>query len=345
MVFDNRLPNVVAFGDSNEAVFGPALQLYLSKARSFETEQIVVKFRGSSRPRNWLLASDRLHDANFGELWRTGDTPSSGPPIEEALSLATVLVEIGLGGNLLSTPKDRKSIGALVRQVLSYAPLAQIVWRGLPPATASSDGAVAERSIKLGRYQKNAILKQELMRLGLGFSVVGPVSTSASGLRRAYLDLIALHAGGPADGAEVGSPGARNYEREVLDTSEPDRVAGEQPAAGPWNEFQRGRDGMPVHVPSKAAHALLEKHVGPLGLFPFRPTAPSKSHLAEVIDPDARVRGGPPEFVWRKPEVIPRGKVVEVVEGQRGFGRVVGFGRSECWTKLSNLSFREAPSG
>ncbi len=342
VAFDNRLPNVVAFGDSNEYVFGPALQRVLSQA-GFPAEQIVVKYRESSRPRNWLRAGDPLYDSDFGELWRTRDEFDAGPPVAEALSPATVLVEIGLGGNLGLSSTEQRSVGALVQQVLRFAPRAQIVWRGVPPATASHSGAVAPPSTKLGRYERNALLKRVLSPLG--FSVVGPASGSAAGLRRAYVDLVAMHAGGPAPGdtTAVGTEAARAYERAVLqDAHDAASVAGEQPAAGPWREFVRGRDAMSVHVPSDAAIALVERHLAPLGLLPLQPPVPAPgAYATDVVVDDAYVRDGPPGFQWRKPQLIPRGTPLMVVEWRAGYGRVVGFdNRDWSWTSLANLAFR-----
>lgn len=343
VAFDNRRPNVVAFGDSNEYVFGPALRRHLVEDGGFAIEQIVVKYRTSSRPRNWLRRTDALYDGDFGELWRTLDAFPEGPPVADVMSPATVLVEIGLGGNLGLSSAEQRSIAALVEQVQRAAPNARIVWRGPPPATASHDGAVAPPAVKLARYERNAMLKRALTPLG--FTVIGPDHGSACGVARAYLDLIAMHAGGPApaDTHATGTEAAHAYERAVLANAHDGAdTRGERAAAGPWTEFVRGRDAMPVHVPSEAALAVVRRVIAPMQLFPLEPPArPPGGYAAHVVVADAWVRTGPPKFRWLEPQLIPMGTELLVLDWAEGYGLVRGFdGREWGWTALSNLRFR-----
>lgn len=350
MAFDNRLPNVVAFGDSNEYVFGPALKRWLVAAGHYPAEQIIVKYKVSSRPRNWLVTSDRLYAGDFGNLWGTRGQFAEGPPIAEALSPATALVEIGLGGNLGLTDAETRSVVALVEQVARLAPYARILWRGLPPATATNAGKVATRATKLGRYKRNAALKRTLAPAG--FALFGAQLTEghdAAVFRRAYLDLIAMHAGGPAptDTAHVGTDAALAYERSVLaSATSADAVAGEQVIRGPWTEYVRSRDDMEVHVPPAAADALVSRQLGPRGIYGLSaPSRPSGGYPADVVVHDAYIRSGPPNFRWLKPGVIPIGTPLLVQDWQGEYALVRGFdGREWGWTARSNLRFRD-PSG
>lgn len=350
MTFDNRLPNVVAFGDSNEYVFGPALKRWLVAAGHYPAEQIIVKYKASSRPRNWLVPGDRLHAGDFGNLWGTRGQFAEGPPIAEALSPATTLVEIGLGGNLGLADAEIRSVVALVEQVARLAPYARILWRGLPPATASNAGKVATRATKLGRYKRNAALKRTLAPAG--FALFGAQLTEghdAAAFRRAYLDLIAMHAGGPApsDTAHVGTDAALAYERSVLaSATSADAVAGEQVIRGPWTEYVRSRDDMEVHVPIAAADALVSRQLGPRGVYGHgAPPRPTGGYAADVVVHDAYIRGGPPNFRWLRPGVIPIGTPLLVQDWQGEYALVRGFdGRDWGWTARGNLRFRD-PSG
>jgi len=346
VAFDNRLPNVVAFGDSNEYVFGPALKRWLVAAGHYPAEQIVVKYRSSSKPRNWLMPGDRLHAGDFGNLWGTRGQFPEGPPIAEALSPATALVEIGLGGNLGLSDVEVRSVVALVDQVKRLAPYARILWRGLPPATASRSGQVATRATKLGRYKRNAALKRALAPAG--FAIFGAQLTAGhdpAAFRRGYLDLIAMHAGGPAPGdtTHVGTDAALAYERSVLaSATSADAVAGEQVICGPWNEYVCSRDAMEVHVPQAAADALVSRQLGPRGVYGHTPPQrPAGGYAADVVVNDARIRGGPPGFRWLKPGVIPIGTPLLVQDWQGEYALVRGFdGRDWGWTARSNLRFR-----
>jgi hypothetical protein len=346
VAFDNRLPNVVAFGDSNEYVFGPALKRWLVAAGHYPADQIVVKYRISSRPRNWLAPGDRLHAGDFGNLWGTRGQFPDGPPISEALSPTTALVEIGLGGNLGLSDPEARSVVALVEQVKRLAPYARILWRGLPPATASRGGQAATRATKLGRYKRNAALKRALAPAG--FAIFGAQLTTghdSATFRRGYLDLIAMHAGGPAPGdtTHVGTDAALAYERSVLaSATSADAVAGEQVICGPWTQYVRSRDEMEVHVPPAAADALVSGQLGPCGVYGHAaPPRPAGGYAADVVVHDAWIRGGPPDFRWQRPGVIPIGTPLLVQDWQGEYALVRGFdGRDWGWTARSNLRFR-----
>ncbi len=346
MPFDNRLPNAVAFGDSNEYVFGPALKQWLVASGHYRAEQIVVKYKSSSRPRNWLASDHRLHASELGNLWGTRGQFSEGPPIAEALSPATGIVEIGLGGNLGLSDTETRSVIALVEQVVRLAPYARIIWRGLPPATASSSGKAASRATKLGRYKRNAALKRTLAPAG--FAIFGAHLTDghdSTTFRRGYLDVIAMHAGGPApnDTTKTGTDAALDYERSVLaSATSSDQIAGEQVIRGPWTQFVRGRDAMEVHVPQAAATALVSGQLGPRGVYGAAPPArPPGGYGADIVVPDAYIRSGPPKFKWLEPGIIPLGTPLLVQEWQGEHALVRGFdGKDWGWTARSNLRFR-----
>jgi hypothetical protein len=345
VAFDNRLPNVVAFGDSNEYVFGPALERWLVAAGRFPAAQIVVKYRSSSRPRNWLATGDRAHAAELGNLWGTKGQFTDGPPVAEALSPATALVEIGLGGNLGLSELETRSVIALVDQVARMAPYARIVWRGLPPATASALGKVASRATKLARYKRSAALKRALAPAGFAILGASTPGHEPSTLRRIYLDLLALHAGGPApdDPTHTGGAAALAYERSVLASANAsDAIAGEQPSQGPWTAFVRGRDAMEMHVPAAAADALVVQQLGPRGAYDvMAPPRPPGGYGADVVVYDAWIRSGPPSFRWLRPGIIPIGTPLLVQEWQGEHALVRGYdGREWGWTARSNLRFR-----
>lgn len=346
VAFDSRLPNVVAFGDSNEYVFGPALEQWLTSTGQYAAGQVVVKYRSSSRPRNWLAPGHRSYAADFGNLWGTKGTFADGPPLADALSPATALVEIGLGGNMGTSDVEVRSILALVEQIERLAPYARIVWRGPPPATATSSGKVATRASKLARYQLNAALKRTLAPAGFAIFGAHLVDGHDNGsFRRGYLDLIAMHAGGPApdDPTHVGTDAALAYERSVLASArDPADVAGEQAIRGPWTAFVRARDGMDVHVPRAAADALVVHELGPRGVYRASPAPlPPGGYAADVVVHDAWIRSGPPSFTWQRPGIIPIGTPLFVLKWEGSYALVKGFdGKDWGWTARANLRFR-----
>ena len=337
--FDPNARNVVAFGDSNTWVFGPALRRWLEARKHATAAQVVVKYRSGSRPSHWIAGAAK-------GLW-SGDLKfSHGPSVEEALSEQTALVLIGLGGNMVATRSGRESIARLVRQVEERAPRARIVWRGPPPATARKDGVRATVERKLGRYVLNALVKRELTQLG--FAVVDAQSLEGRDwgptARRIYVDLMSLHAGGPAgdDPKRVGRAVDLELEQEVLESApRPAAVVGEVAESGPWDSFVRARDNIKsaTHVPSAAAADLIEL-LGARGVLDLDAAAPKRKNaeLWRVVDADSRVRRGPPSFRWRNHERLAVGMLVRIEETHGKYVRVSSLaGADEGWTVKSNL--------
>ncbi|MEM6989419.1 MAG: N-acetylmuramidase domain-containing protein [Myxococcota bacterium] len=337
--FDPNSPNVVAFGDSNTYVFGRALRDWLVDNSGVPAGQVVVKFRSGTRPAQWLSDSAR-------GLW-TGDLKfSHGPYVAEALGPRTVLVLIGLGGNMRTGASERESIGALVRQVEEQAPRARILWRGPPPATCRKDGVRASVAQKLRRYVLNALVKREATRLG--FSIVDADTlrgrTWGGSARRVYVDLMSLHGGGPAsdNATRAGTAADLAFEREVLDSApRPSAVAGEVAESGPWTSFVRGRDNLktPTHVPRRAASDLITL-LGAEGLLSLDTSGTSVGKTASVwrvVDGDSRIRSGPPKFRWTGKR-LPVGALVriEATEGKHVYLASLT-GVDEGWTVRSNL--------
>jgi hypothetical protein len=345
VTFDSRLPNVVAFGDSNEYVFGPALEKWLIASGRYADGQVVVKYRSSSRPRNWLATDHRLHAGDFGNLWGTRGQFAEGPALVDALSPATALVQIGLGGNIGLSDVEARGIFALVEQVERLAPYARIVWRGPPPATATSAGKVASRSAKLARYLRNVELQRALAPAGFAIFGAHLIDGHDNGnFRRGYLDVIAMHAGGPApdDPSHTGTDAALAYERAVIaSAANPSDLAGTRAIRGPWTEYVHGRD-LDVHVPQSAADALVARVLGPRGVYAASPPPrPAGGWGADVVVGDAWIRSGPPSFKWLRPGIIPLGTPLLVQTWESDYAQVRGFdGKDWGWTSRSNLRFR-----
>lgn len=338
-------PNVVCFGDSNTYVFGPALRELLTR-EGWSSADVIVKYRSGSSPGHWLARSNAAHRSGFGELWQRA-LPFSGSTVADALDPATALVVVGLGGNATVSARTERSIGALVDQIERAAPMARIIWRGLPPATATRGRRVATLQRKAGRYRKNAMLKQALVRRG--FAVVESVGApgSLSGLRRAYVDLIALHAGGPSRSRNPTVGTEADIEREhvaIERMTNGDWITTEVPTGGPWVEFVRARDGLDTHVPRDAAQALYDRVLGPSGIFDApRRAAPSRLFVT-VVDPNARVRTGPPQFRWDKPRVLRVGDAVILTQWRGRFAKVESLaGKALGWTLRMNLSVTPPP--
>jgi len=71
----------------------------------------------------------------------------------------------------------------------------------------------------------------------------------------------------------------------------------------------------------------------------------SRSAVFTVVDPDARIRTGPPNFQWRFPERIPRYTRILILEESGKYVRVEGLrGKRYGWTARSNLGtyFRDS---
>lgn len=334
-MFEDTKPNVVILGDSNTWAFGPAWVDALAR-KGWPRQQVVMRYRSGSSPRHWLPKSHRLHAAHFGALWeRKG---GGQPTIADAISPSTRMVMIGLGGNMIPGSRDNPAADALVELVARLAPAARIVWRGPPPSTATPSGKVASRATKAGRYRRNGMLKQRLTPLG--FSVFNERATRAQ--ERLYLDMLALHAGGPAPRLQplaVGRDEDLAAEQAIVASLRGDRWAqAEEAQRGPWTSFVRARDGMHSHVPRDAAadfvalmarRNLLDLSRRPLPL----PLA------ATVVDPDARVRGGPPQFRWKTGERLAQGRRLTVKTWKGRHAEVADAATHEAlgWTLRANL--------
>lgn len=339
-MFQDTKPNVVILGDSNTWAFGPAWVDALVR-KGWPRDQVVMRYRSGSSPQHWLPKSHRLHSSHFGSLWTRKDRRQ--PAAADAISPSTRMVVIGLGGNMIPGRRN-VAADALVELVATLAPAARLVWRGPPPSTASRGGKVATRATKASRYKKNGMLKQRL--LPLSFDVLGDRATRSQG--RLYLDLLGLHAGGPAPRVRplaVGRDVDVQAEQAVLDSLRRDRWAkGERATGGPWSSFVRGRDGMASHVPRDAAADFVALMVRRQLLDLSRRPLPLPLS-ATVVDADARVRMGPPSFRWIRGQRLAQGRLVKVVTWRGRYAQVTDAASHEDlgWTARSNLSI-ECPS-
>jgi len=332
-MFDDTRPSVVILGDSNTVSFGPAWAEALAR-QGWPSGQVVVHHRSGTTPRHWLPAGHPLYQSRYGELWAKGGRDQ--PAIRDALSPATRLVIVGLGGNMIPGSPDERSVEALLDQIVRLAWSTRIVWRGPPPSTASSDGRVAPRATRVGRYRRNGMLKRLLGPLHFEVDVRADPTAP-----RVYLDVLAMHACGPTRGLPLGTGRDEDLEAErtVLGSLAGDRdVAGEQVIRGPWRSFIKARDSLPSHVPREAARDLvaiaaergyLTASRKPLEL-PLR---------AMVTDEQARLREGPPRFEWIRDELLPRGTRVLLPRWQGRFAEVLDARTREPlgWTMRSNL--------
>lgn len=346
--YDANQPNAVIFGDSNTWVFGPAVRDWLARNTELPASQIIVKYRSGSSPAHWLEGSSK-------EFWtkrlptETNKSPFAlGPAVAEALSDATALVFVGLGGNMAVSNRARAQALELLDQIERKAPKARIVWRGPPPATVSKNGKMPTEATKLARYVLNNNIEQALVSRGFRvFDGVSHTQAWGAGERRVYLDLVSVHAGGPRSPAQttIGTDKDRAWEQDILDAApKPELIAGDIAVIGPWTSFTRARDNfkVPSHVPRAAAADLVEI-IGQAGVLALGGVATvsvapiNEGALCRVIDADARIRSGPPKFRWTKRR-IPVGTEV-IVEAREGRNvRVTGVDGSDYqWTRAANL--------
>ncbi|MEM9452629.1 MAG: hypothetical protein AAGF11_00520 [Myxococcota bacterium] len=332
-MFEDTKPNVVVFGDSNTVSLGPAWAAALVRT-GWPASQIVVHHRAGTTPRHWLPKTHSLHHSRFGALWTRRSR--NQPALRDALSAATRLVIIGLGGNMMPGSRDEPSVEALLDQVVALAPSARLVWRGPPPSTATRDGVVASRTIRASRYRRNGMLKHLLAPLH--FEVNAPLDPAAE---RVYLDVLALHACGPTRGLSLGTGRDADYEaeRRLVASLAGDRFArGEKAVRGPWTSFVRARDSLPSHVP-RAAAVELARHVAERGYLqasrhPLRLPLP-----ATVVDRHARLRRGPPDFAWIRGHTLEYGRRVLLRTWRGRFGEVLDARTREPlgWTLRVNV--------
>ncbi len=297
-------PNVVVLGDSNTLSFGPAWVTALVR-QGWPTDQVVLHHRSGTTPRHWLPKAHALYQSRFGTLWaRTG---RRHPSVRNALSPATRLVIIGLGGNMVPGSRDEDSVEALLDEVVKLAPWARILWRGPPPSTCSSDGTIATRATRASRYRRNGMLKALLGPLH--FEIDDRPDPSAS---RVYLDVIALHACGPARGLRLGVGRDEDFraERELVASLSRDRYARNETAIrGPWDTFIKARDSLPSHVPKRTAADMVQI-VADQGFLKASRKALSLPLAATVINDGARLRARPPGFKWLRGKTVSRGTKV-----------------------------------
>lgn len=246
------MARIVIFGDSNEAVFGPPVMAWYVQHAGVPPNEVKFTFQGSSFAQ-W---------APGGSLW---------PKIASALQAETQAVVIGLGGNMQSSlTAHHKFIKTLVDALAKHAPNARLIWRGPPPATAKKAGInIAPLKEKRLRYRKNKVLKYYLDLLE--FKVLKASTLDVHAAPRIYVDVIDMHAGGPAPGAggtplQVGTPACLAYEHKVI-ASGGAELASESPSAGPWKTYVRSKDDMYVHVPVFAAEDLVVNHLAPRKLY------------------------------------------------------------------------------
>ena len=338
-VFDHTQHNVVVLGDSNTFAFGPPFLDALLE-RGWDPNQLVLSYRSGSKARHWLPKSHPLYRDKHGKLIeRKGQRGKVS--VLDALSPLTRLVIIGLGGNNLLGTKDDHANSVLVELVIRLAPFARIVWRGPPPSTATRGGQVASARLRRGRYRKNAVIKADLKRLG--FEQLGePLEPEQ---RRVYLDVLALHATGPAPRVKPLATGREvdfKAERVVVMSLFNDRAARRERAVrGPWESFVRARDGLASHVPKGPARDLVEI-VAERGLLDVGPApALPESLRMRVIDPVARLRDGARRFRARGKELLEQGSVVQLERWQGRYGYVSDpeSGEELGWTLRSNLEF------
>lgn len=334
-MFEDMKPNIVVLGDSNTWAFGPAFRRGFVD-QGWPRDQVLVHDRNGSSPQHWLPPAHRRHSAGKGELWRR--RARRQPSVADALSPSTALVIIGLGGNMGTSSRDEQTPGALIEEIVRRAPNARLLWRGPPPATASRGRKVAGVARKAGRYAKNAMLKQVLGEHG--FSVLRSARPKAAA--RLYIDVLDMHAGGPAPGEAlgVGRDVDHAYERRVLDSLRGRRWgADEQVPQGPWCSFVRARDSLDSHVPRDAAEDFVTLLSG-FGVL----RASSRSvepQQATVVDRNALVRSGPPRFSSASRGKIPRGTAVNMVRWKGRFALVTERNGTEIgWTARSNLVVR-----
>ncbi|MEX1366234.1 MAG: hypothetical protein AB1Z98_24125 [Nannocystaceae bacterium] len=334
-MFQDTKASAVVFGDSNTWAFGPAWVDALT-ASGWPADQVLLSYRSGSTPRHWLPRSHRLHHSKYGVLIERAER--GRPAVFDALSPATALVIIGLGGNMQPGTRDDASADALLELVAQLAPAARIVWRGTPPSTASKGGQVANRATRIGRHRRNGMLKGRL--LPLGFEVLGDrVKPSA---RRIYLDVVALHATGPAPGVRpLGAGRDVDFEAEqaLVAGLRNDRFARNEVATrGPWDSFVRARDSLPSHVPRDTAADLVDI-VARRGALRIPRTDPALPLRATVIDPKALLRQGGPRFRPIRDAVLPQGQAVllQMWTGRYGWVVDASTGQRLGWTLRSNL--------
>lgn len=338
-VFDHTQPNVVVLGDSNTFAFGPPFLDALAQ-RGWDPDQLVLSYRSGSKARHWLPRGHALHRDKFGKLIeRKGQRGKVS--VLDALSPLTRLVIIGLGGNNLIGTKDDHANSVFAEYVIRLAPFARIVWRGPPPSTATRGGKVASARLRRGRYRKNGLIKQDLKRLG--FQMLGEELEPEQ--RRVYLDVLALHATGPAPRVQPLATGREvdlKAERVVVLSLFNDHAGKRERATrGPWESFVRARDGLESHVPKGPARDFVEI-VAERGLLDLGPApALPESLRMRVIDPVARLRGGAPRFRARGEELLEQGSAVQLErwEGRYGLVRDPDSGEELGWTLRSNLEF------
>ncbi len=338
-MFADEQPNAVIMGDSNTWAFGPAwVQTLLGLG--WPAGQVTMIYRSGTTPRHWLPKSHPLHHPKFGVLF---DRKERGQPsVHDALSPATALVIIGLGGNMKPGTRDDASADALVELVARLAPAARIVWRGTPPSTANRRGQVANRATRAGRHRRNGMLKQRLEPLG--FEVLGARARASQ--TRLLLDVVALHATGPAPGVQPLATGREvdlQAERDLVASLASDRWARHEVAQrGPWTSFVRGRDAKPSHVPRHTAADLVAL-VAERGALKVDRTPPALPLFATVVDPRALVRAGPPRFGPLRAPPLDQGRGVWL-DGWRGrYGRIAHADTREPlgWTLRDNLEISE----
>ncbi|MEM9462752.1 MAG: SGNH/GDSL hydrolase family protein [Myxococcota bacterium] len=334
-MFEDQEPNAVVFGDSNTWAFGPAWVDALVRG-GWPASQVVLIHRSGTTPRHWLPRSHRLYQPKFGVL--VGRKERGQPAVYDALSPMTRLVIIGLGGNMKPGTRDDASADALVELVTRLAPFARIVWRGTPPSTATRGGQVANRATRAGRYRRNGMLKARLQVLG--FEVLEDRVRAAQ--MRIYLDVVALHATGPAPGVKpLGTGRDEDFaaEQALVASLARDRWAkGEIAQRGPWASFVRARDSKPSHVPRDTAADLVAL-VAKRGALKVSKAARCKPLRAMVVDPQALVRQGPPRFGPIGGQRIPQGQTVVLESWTGRYGRVLDARTREPlgWTLRSNL--------
>ena len=258
------------------------------------------------------------------------------PSIRDALSPATRLVIIGLGGNMMPGSNDERSVEALLDEVLRLAPGTRLVWRGPPPSTATRSGAVAGRATRAGRYRRNGMLK--LLLAPLHFEVDPQLDPTAE---RVYLDVMAMHACGPTRGLALGTGRDADFEAEkkLVASLAADRFArSEKAVRGPWISFVRARDSLPSHVPRDSAADLIE-HVAKRGYLEASRRALPLPLRAVVLDERARLRHGPPGFRWIRGRYLEPDMPVLLQTWRGRHGEVLDARTREPlgWTLRSNL--------
>ncbi len=338
-MFEDMKPNIVVFGDSNTWAFGPAFHQHFVE-EGWHRDQVIVHYRSGSSPQHWLPRSHRRYSSAMSNLWTRKSRRQ--PSLDEALSPSTSLVIIGLGGNMGTSTRDQQTPSALLGEIVRRAPRARLLWRGPPPATATRGRKVASVARKAGRYKKNALLKSVLGDAGFR-SLDSARPRSAD---RLYVDVLNVHAGGPARGQPlgVGRDVDRAYEQRVLDSLQGQRWgADETVPQGPWDSFVRARDALDSHVPRDAAEDFVQI-LDDFCVLGARADDP-EPELATVVDGNALIRSGAPRFSSRGRGKIPQGTRVRLHRWQGRFGFVTELDDSEIgWTARSNLVVGDAKS-